>query len=35
MMPEQEISNDGDEEILQEYESAEPDDVSEMAPEDD
>jgi hypothetical protein len=34
MMPE-EITSDGDEEILQEYESAEPDDISEMEPEDD
>lgn len=33
MMPEHEITNDGDEEILQEYESSEPDDISEMAPE--
>lgn len=34
-MPEQEIQSDGDEDILQEYESAEPDDISEMEPEDD
>jgi len=35
MMPEQEIQSDGDEEILQERESSEPDDISEMEPEDD
>ena len=34
MMPE-EITSDGDEEILQERESSEPDDISEMEPEDD
>jgi len=35
MMPEQEITNDGNEEILQEYESSEPDDIEEMNEEDD
>lgn len=35
MMPEQEITNDGDEEILQEYESSEPDRIEEMREEDD
>jgi hypothetical protein len=34
MMPE-EITGDGDEEILQEYESSEPDDIEEMREEDD
>ena len=35
MMPEQEIQNDGDEEILQDYESSEPDDIEEMREESD
>jgi len=34
MMPE-EITSDGDEEILQQYESSEPDDIEEMREEDD
>ena len=34
-MPEHEVQNDGDEEILQEYESSEPDDIEEMREEDD
>jgi len=35
MMPEQEIKSDGDEDILQEYDSSEPDDIQEMREEDD
>jgi len=35
MMPEQEITNDGDEKILQEYESSESDHIEEMREEDD
>jgi len=34
MMPD-EIQSDGDEEILQQYESSEPDDIEEMREEDD